>query len=257
MIFDSHMHTELSSDSKMLLSDVINKTSNLNIGCIITEHLDLNYPVEDLFKVDCNLYFEKYSKYRNENLLLGIEVGISKSILKELISITSSYPFDFILGSIHSINDVDIFSDPNKYNLSKEYFFESYFTEMLNDIKDFDNFDSLAHIDYPCRYLSFDDNNIYLSEYQDYLDEVFKLLINKNKALELNTRRLHNKSAVNSLIPIYKRYNELGGKYVTIGSDAHNMNSIGNNLDVAFKIIKECNLIPVYFKERKMQIMNL
>lgn len=257
MIFDSHMHTELSSDSKMLLSEVLNKSSNLNIGCILTEHLDLNYPVEGLFKVNCNLFFEKYSNYRSENLLLGIEVGLSKTIIKEATMITNSFPFDFILASIHSINDVDIFSDPNKDNLSKESFFKSYFEEMLNDIKLFDNFDSLAHIDYPCRYLPFDDNNIYLSEYEDYINEIFKVLIEKNKVIEVNTRRFNDEKAINSLIPIYKRYNELGGKYVTIGSDSHDKDTIGKNFDIALNIIKECNLTPVYFKERKMHIINI
>lgn len=257
MIFDSHMHTELSSDSKMLLSDILDKSSKLNIGCILTEHLDLNYPVEDLFKVECKLFFEKYSKYRNDNLLLGIEVGLSKTIIEEATLITNSFPFDFILGSIHSINNIDIFSDSNKDNMSKEEFFKSYFEEMLNDIKLFDNFDSLAHIDYPCRYLHFKDNNIYLSEYENYINEIFKVLIKKNKVIELNTRRLNDKKAIDSLIPIYKRYRELGGKYVTIGSDSHNKESIGKNFDVALNIIKECNLTPVYFKERKIHIIKL
>ena len=85
----------------------------------------------------------------------------------------------------------------------------------------------------------------------------FKVLIKKNKVIELNTRRLNDKKAVDSLIPIYKRYRELGGKYVTIGSDSHNKESIGKNFDVALNIIKECNLTPVYFKERKIHIIKL
>ncbi len=257
MVFDSHMHTEFSSDSKMKIEDVMEKGKQLNIGTIITEHMDYNYPEKDLFKVDCNEFFNTYSKYRNNNLLLGIEIGLSHTIVDKNNTISNSYPFDFILGSIHSINDVDIFLDPRKNTLSKQEYLSKYFKEMIKDISEFDNFDSLSHIDYPCRYLKHDDNEIYLSEFSDYLDKIFNILIKKDKAIEVNTRRLGDEKAVKSLIPIYKRYKELGGKYVTIGSDAHNKKGIGLHLDAAKYIIKEAGLTPVYFKERKMYIINI
>ena len=257
MIFDSHMHTELSSDSKMTIAEVIKRGQDLNIGTILTEHMDYNYPVPDLFKVDCDKFFDKYSKYRGDNLLLGIEIGLSESIVDKNIELSNKYPFDFILGSVHSINDIDIFSDPNKDSISKKDFFTSYFEEMLRDVKSFDNFDSLSHIDYPCRYLNYKDNEIYLKDFSDYLDEIFKVLISKSKVLELNSKRLDFISASKALIPLYKRYNELGGKYITLGSDAHNIGAIGFNFDIALNMAKEANLKPIYFKERKPQIITL
>ena len=44
MFFDSHMHTKFSSDSKMQIEDVIKQGQALNIGTILTEHMDYNYP---------------------------------------------------------------------------------------------------------------------------------------------------------------------------------------------------------------------
>ena len=83
MIFDTHMHTELSSDSQMKLSSIIEKSKELKIGVILTDHLDLNYHIKNEFRVDLDKFFEKYSSYRNDNLLLGVEVGLSSSIVKE------------------------------------------------------------------------------------------------------------------------------------------------------------------------------
>lgn len=257
MIFDSHMHTELSSDSKMTIDEVIKRGQDLNIGTILTEHMDYNYPVPNLFKVDCDKFFDKYGKYRSDNLLLGIEIGLSKSILDKNNELSKKYPFDFILGSIHSINDIDIFSDPNKDFISKKDYFISYFNEMIRDIKDFDNFDSLAHIDYPCRYLNFKDNEIYFNEFPDYIDEVFKIIISKGKVLELNSRRIDIKASKDALLELYKRYRELGGKYITLGSDAHNKESIGMNFDIALDMAHEAKLTPIYFKERKPKIITL
>lgn len=257
MIFDSHMHTEFSSDSKMKIEEVIEKGKQLNIGTIITEHMDYNYPEKDLFRVDCDEFFNTYSKYRSDNLLLGIEIGLAHSIIDKNNKVSTSYPFDFILGSTHSIDDIDIFSDSRKNTLSKKEYLSKYFEEMIKNISEFDNFDSLSHIDYPCRYSNYDDNELYLSDFSNYFDQVFNIIIKKGKVIELNTKRLNNEKSVQALVEIYKRYKELGGKYVTIGSDAHNKESIGANLDVAKYVLKETGLIPVYFKERKMNIINI
>ena len=257
MIFDSHMHTEFSSDSKMKIEEVIEKGKQLNIGTIITEHMDYNYPKENLFRVNCDEFFNTYSNYRSDTLLLGIEIGLAHSIVDKNNKISNSYPFDFILGSTHSIDDIYIFSDPRKETLSKKEYLSKYFKQMIENISEFDNFDSLSHIDYPCRYLKYDDNELYLSDFSNYFDEIFNIIIKKGKVIELNTKRLNNEKSTKELTKIYKRYKELGGKYVTIGSDAHNKESIGANLEVAKRVLKETGLIPVYFKERKMNIINI
>lgn len=257
MFFDSHMHTKFSSDSKMQIEDVIKQGQALNIGTILTEHMDYNYPKEDLFKFDPNKFFNEYSKYRGDNLLLGVEIGLSSSSLSKNNNLSTSYPFDFILGSIHSVNDVDIFTDESKNDLTKAEYLTLYFKEMIKDIKEFDNFDSLSHIDYPCRYLKEKDKEINLSELGEYVDEVFKILIEKEKCLEINTKKFDDKNFIHSIFNLCKRYKELGGKYITVGSDAHNKDRIGKDFNIAKDIILETNLTPVYFKERKINIIHL
>ena len=56
-------------------------------------------------------------------------------------------------------------------------------------------------------------------------------------------------------ITLLKRYQELGGKYLTIGSDAHLPHSVGNHLDLAYHMAEKANLTPVYFKERKIHFV--
>jgi histidinol-phosphatase (PHP family) len=97
-------------------------------------------------------------------------------------------------------------------------------------------------------------------EYADapeLFDELFSVLVADNKAIEINTRRLDDQKAIDALVALYKRFAELGGKYCTLGSDAHYAEHVGRRMDVALEIAKECGLTPVYFKNREMQIIEL
>ena len=77
------------------------------------------------------------------------------------------------------------------------------------------------------------------------------MLANKGKALEINTKRLGSKEAVEIIMPIYKRFYEVGGRLVTVGSDAHRVEEIGRGLDTGLEIAERSKLKVVYFKEGK------
>lgn len=255
MIFDTHMHTKFSSDSKMKITEIIEKANSLNIGVTTTEHLDLAYPKENLFRADIKGYFNEYEKYRSDRLLLGIELGLSLTINEQNSVIANSNPFDYIIGSIHSVYDDDIFLGYGKDEPNKNKYFNTYLECMLDNISTYDDFDSLSHIDYPCRYNHFENKELIYKEHSDILDEIFKTLISKEKVIELNTKRLANKESFDCLLDLYKRYKELGGKYITLGSDSHTQKYIANNFDRAFNFIELSGLKPIYFKNRKAEYM--
>ena len=112
-----------------------------------------------------------------------------------------------------------------------------------------------GHIDYICRYARFDDPELYYFDFQTDIDLVLSILAQRDKALEINTRRLYLPDSKEALLPVYHRFRELGGKYVTIGSDAHKAKDIGKGMDIAFEMADSCGLTPVYFKERKPILM--
>lgn len=255
MIFDSHMHSKFSSDSRMNILDAINIAKEKNIGIIITDHMDLDYPIKDEFKFDIPSYFNEYEKYRSDNVKLGIEIGLTENTLIENENISASYDFDFVLGSIHAVKGLDIYAEYKNEGYNKKDYFKYYLEDMLKCVKIYNNYDSLSHIDYPCRYCSFDNKELLVSEYKDILSEIFSTLLNKDKVLELNTSRLHIPEAKLALKDIYKLYKDLGGKYVTLGSDAHTHLNIYRNFDVALKFINELDLKGVYFSKRKMNLI--
>ncbi|MGV8983706.1 histidinol phosphate phosphatase [Clostridium sp.] len=255
-MIDSHIHTEFSSDSEMKLQDGLEHGRKLDIGMTITEHLDLKFPTGTDFDFDIEKYFKDYEKYKSNKFMLGIEIGMQLNCIEENREIINKYPFDYVIGSIHVANGEDIY-DPKSYEgKTKSESFEQYFSSMIDCVKKYDFIDSLGHIDYISRYATYKDNEINYLEFKEYIDEVLRTVVLNGKVMEINTRRLKNVEAYKNLIHVYGAYKQMGGKYVTIGSDAHHAEDIGNNFMVASRICEICNLKPVYFKNRKMEYMS-
>lgn len=251
MIFDSHIHTKFSTDSSMNIKEALTVAKKHSIGLVITEHMDLNYPEDVGFRFNPKEYFKSYESMRSDSLLLGIELGLSNDIIHENKAVIDNYSFDQVIGSIHTLNNEDIgfLSDYDSKPYSE--ILKNYFTFMEQCILDHPFIDTLAHIDFICRYAPFKDREIYYSKNSDYIDAVLKACIITDTAIEINTRRLNEKNAFNNLLSIYKRYKELGGTLVTIGSDAHTPHGIYKNFSAALEITEKYNLTPVYFKNRK------
>ncbi|MBU5484929.1 histidinol phosphate phosphatase [Clostridium sp. MSJ-11] len=258
-MFDCHVHTEFSSDCKMKIEEVIKETQNNNLGVILTEHLDLNFPQEGDFIFNIDEYFEKYSKYRGDKLLLGVELGMRTDCVMENEEIAKNHPFDYVIGSVHLVKDgsdyYDIFGHELYEGKKKEEVYSNYLNHMYNCIKEHTFIDSLGHIDFMCRYSPYEDREIYYENYRETIDSIFKILVEREIALEINTRRFGDKEAVENLMNLYNKFRELGGKYVTIGSDAHVNKNIGNYFSDAFDLAEYCKLKPIYFRNRKKEYM--
>ena len=135
--------------------------------------------------------------------------------------VPEGYPFDFVIGSIHMMNRLDLYEVTTYKGLSKEETMHDFLRDSIRSAESHNNFDAFGHIDYICRYWPYADKEFHMEENQQEWDRLFTVLIEKNKPIEINTRRLDSEAAVNALLPLYKRYKELGGKYCTLGSDAH------------------------------------
>lgn len=252
-MFDTHIHTEISSDSEMKLEEILDTIDKNNIGVIITDHMDLKYPKEGKFIFDIDKYFDKYYKCRNDDLLLGIEIGLRPDCNEENKDIILKNNFDYVIGSVHVVDGIDIYLNEYYKGRNKKETYNQYFEYMFNCIKKCNYVDCLGHIDYISRYSPYDDGEIYYRDYSDYIDTILKEIIDSGIVLELNTRRIEDEIAFNNFLDIYKRYNELGGKYVTLGSDAHVSEAIGHGFKRGNYIIDKCGLKTVYFKNRKIE----
>ncbi|EKS4342776.1 histidinol phosphate phosphatase [Clostridium sporogenes] len=250
-MFDTHLHTKFSTDSKMTIGEAIKASKDNNLGIIVTEHMDLGLKDENKFCFHVPSYFEKYNKYRSGKLLLGIELGMERDLIEEGKEVINSGEFDYVIGSIHLIDKIDLYLDEFYKDKSKEEAFHIYFKNMSYNLAKYDFVDSLGHIDYISRYANYEDPEINYDIFKEDIDEVLKVIVEKEKSMEINTRRLNDKRAATNLVKIYKRFYELGGRTVTLGSDSHNAKDIGNRLSFGKEIADYCNLKVVYYKNRR------
>lgn len=260
MLFDTHMHCEFSCDSEMNVAQATIEAAKQGIGIIVTEHWDFDYPTNpEEFIFDLDAYFKNFAPYRNNKVLCGIEIGMQRHTVEENERVAASRDFDFVLASIHCMGKRDIYEPSCYINYTREESVEEFLDDSIYCLETHQNFDALAHIDYICRYWPYEGagKHLYLEDNPEKFDKLFKLLIEGGKAFEINTRRLHDPEAVKALVPLYKRYRALGGKYCTFGSDAHYGEHVGRGLKEALTIAREAELQPVYFKERKMQLIEL
>lgn len=79
--------------------------------------------------------------------------------------------------------------------------------------------------------------DVHIEDYHDRVDNILKFLIKEGIALEMNTSILENKVADYDIY-LFERYHSLGGRLVTLGSDAHRTDRIANRFDVAAAELK-------------------
>ena len=91
-----------------------------------------------------------------------------------------------------------------------------------------------------------------MNSFRDKTDEILKLIIKKDIALELNSSSFE---LLNSLMPgkeLVRRYKELGGKLFTLGSDAHTPERVGHCLEKSSELLLSLGYKSAYyFKNRK------
>ena len=77
----------------------------------------------------------------------------------------------------------------------------------------------------------------------ELIDAILLELIMNDKGIEINTSGLrYGLPYPHPNIEIIKRYKELGGKIITIGSDAHNSDDLAKDFDLVYDILRSLNI---------------
>lgn len=249
ILADCHLHSSFSADSDTPMETMIQEALSKGLKTItFTEHNDFNFPCDDpsSFELNGDSFLFDLLKYREKymgqiEVLYGVEIGLQKDCMRQNIKLTKDYDFDFVIGSLHVINGQDPYYPAFFEGRSDEECYREYFETLMANLRTFSNFDSLGHLDYIVRYGKSKDQDYSYSKYADLIDPILKSLIERDKALEINTGGLADGlKDTNPCIDIVKRYRELGGELITIGSDAHDTAHIGYRFDRAYEILKAC-----------------
>lgn len=259
---DFHMHTGFSSDSDAKPEIMIEEAIKLGLDTIcITDHQDVDFPEHIMpsgFRLDFEPYFKKLQKlkvqYKNQiDVRIGVEFGLQPHLGEIYHKFAEEYPFDFIIGSVHIFDGMDPYYKGYFDDKTDEEGYRRAFEITLENIKNVSDFDVLGHIDYVVRYGKEQAKHYSYEKYADLIDEILKYLISHGKGIELNTAGF--KYGLGFCHPhpdVIRRYRELGGEIITVGSDGHKPEHIAYDFHKVSNILKECGFENyTEFKDRK------
>ena len=255
---DMHMHTWFSTDSEACPCDMADEAVRKGLKTIcFTDHFDkddLEWGEEGIFDVDA--YFVEMQKLQEEyagklNIRIGIELGLRTYLKDYYEELTKKYPFDFVIGSVHNVpyrKDVEgniLYTDPAAEKLFKDRTDKEAYRLMmettLENVRTSDCFQTLGHLDYVVRYGKSREKEYSYTDYADIIDEILKLLIEKEKGLEVNSAGLkYGLPFAHPHPDVLKRYRELGGEIITIGADAHKPEHIAYDFGKVEELLKAC-----------------
>ena len=151
-----------------------------------------------------------------------------------------SRPFDFVIGSVHFVDGADPYDEEYWRGKTERRAYLGYLERIYECIRIHDDFDVLGHLTYVSRSVYNPTKN--LLEYRDYsdiCDEIMKTVADKGKGMEINTSGVDRVGDFLPSLDFIRRFRELGGEIVTVGSDAHDDSRMGQYVDGAIEIARE------------------
>ncbi len=267
-LFDSHTHSENSFDgvhSVTFMAETAQKKGLM--GFSVTDHCEVNLFRQDRYDVRLRQSYFSALKAKAVfaswmTITAGIELGqpLQNQPLAE--KILQAYPFDFVIGSLHNPKGQEDYYFMKFSEMTMEEIvrsLEQYFREILAMVH-WGKFDVLGHLTYPLRYIQGRDSiPVALEPFDGLVEEIFKALIDKGLGLEANTSGY--RQNMNGPIPslrYLKRYRELGGEIITLGSDSHTASDIGANIEGGMELLKTAGFSHfTIYKDRKPRMFDL
>ncbi len=269
-LIDCHNHSNYSFDGVNSVEEMVKSAQNKGIFAFaITDHFDVNIDDDKLegnIKSSVREMNSLKDSYQNMKLIAGFELGQALQDIARAERLLAIDGIDFVIGSIHDVKgDEDFYfcdyskkSDDDIMNMLENYYHDIF------AMTKWGNYDTLAHIAYPYRYMTFErakrEVSLDIGKFDDVVKETFQTLIQNGKAIELNTSNsfITSQNERDLITRYLKMYYQLGGELVTLGSDAHNINDIGRGLNQAYELLKQIGFQYVtYFENRKPVLIKI
>ncbi len=233
---DYHIHGTFSSDSQIETEALIQLAIERGYQSIaITEHFDFKPAEIAEYGVPAYLKYHRHmtqlrEKYGDRiDIVIGVEAGEYNRYGDIADEVFRFAPPELIIGSIHSTSDMTNFSLRLKWAINRENLIE-YYSENLDMVKRC-NIDILGHLGIHKRYMKELPDESFCME---IIDEIFTTVIDRGIMLEVNYSPL--RRDMQNILPepaLLKRFRELGGERITIGSDSHRLQDFDlHNLQV-------------------------
>ncbi len=264
---DSHIHTKYSHDSTCEpMAHCAAAAERGLVGLCITDHCDLEYAYKmDVVTPIVESVNEATACNKAHSGKLAVYTGVeySEAIwdMETYGKMISAAAYDVVLGSIHAVKYKDYTVPYSHIDFSAmttedvRGYLHAYFREMKEMMCRCD-MDVLTHLTCPLRYIVGKYGvAVDMSEYDGEIEEILRLAIEKHLALEINTSGIG--SFYGEYMPyesILRTYRAMGGYLITLASDAHTADRVGNGFAEAARMLKGIGFTNAYYYKQRMPI---
>ena len=259
MNFDYHMHTTLSdgqnTHEEMVLSAIEKGFDEIGFS----DHFCIKQPckwavgADGIFRLEEKIV-EMKEKYGHKiNILFGIEVDYFKDQEKEIREALQKFNFDYVIGSIHFLDDWNYDTDKSRYEeFSNDFLYEWYFRELQKAAKS-GLFDIMGHPDLIKKFRICPE-----TPKKQLFEETASVFANSGVAFEMNTSGKDRPCG--EFFPgaeLLKAFCKAGVP-VTFGSDSHLKEQIGRHFEEAKTILNEIGYFNIIrFRNREKVIAKI
>lgn len=243
-MFDFHMHSLVSFDGHDTPEQMLRAAAERGLKEIcFTDHIDYFANVDKQEWVfDTAVYNGAYDRLTHDTVTIrrGMEFGLKPYNAPMLREDLKRREFDFVLGSIHFVDEKDVYYA--EYWDGKSVFEAErrYLEEILACVQVHEDFDVLGHLTYisKCRAHP-SPRPVPFDAHREIIDEILRILAQKGKGMEMNTSGVDRCGDFLPYDVYFRRFKELGGQIVTVGSDAHTADRVGQYCHRACEILKD------------------
>lgn len=264
-MFDYHTHTFFSDDANIPMDAMIEAACQAGIKeMAITDHYDPLYPDPAYtFDLDFPAYHQALEKNQAAfkdriTIVKGMELGLQRTALDECSRAANAYPYDFIIGSFHCMEGMDLYRRDLLFaDRSVEEVYIAFYAYMKDCLSKFDDFNVVGHFNIIDRYSPEIAKDSLTKELRE---DILKNLAERGKGIEINTSSYRYKMGrrTTPTLDILKTFKKVGGEVLTIGSDAHYTEHVGDHIEEARSLAKEAGFKYIAtFRERKPIFVSL
>ena len=242
---DSHLHTVRSPDANAKLEAYCGLAVARGIAELaITDHVDFDPTMPAYgfasFKDRERDVREAAERWADRGLAIrfGVEVTYERAWEAVIRGWLARHPHDYVIGSVH-ISEVSPYKASNVASFVTgrplDEIVSPYFDEVVAAARS-GLFDTIGHMDFVKRYLVPHVMPAQLAAAPELYEPALVAMVESGTALEVNAsglRQLPRETYPSAAITA--RYRELGGRHVTIGSDAHRTEWFAYGLRKAYR----------------------
>ncbi len=273
-LVDTHNHlTGWSPDAEQTFEQLAAASMERGLhGYAISDHHDLDTAMfeDNPWTVDVPSYVETFYEHRRmpskrkdsdpPGCLLALELGWTPNNGELLREIDETYPFDYTIAAVHFYDGYDPYCH-GEYIYTKDLkdLYPNIIGLIAQSASELSTSRIIAHYDFFSRYAPQVKSKMMYEHAPDAFDTLFRTMRDNEQALEINTGTIdalmrRKGYSLEDAMPdeaILKRYKELGGRFLTIASDAHRVEQNGRFVKEALAYLSSLGFHEfAWFEER-------